>query len=153
MQTRIDYAKVSPPTAKAVMALEMFLQNSGLDRRLMHLIRLRASLINGCAYCVDMHTKEARHFGLSEQWINLIGVWRESPVYDARERALLGWIDAVTNIAAAGAPDQDFARLKEFFTDEEIVKLTVAIGMMNLWNRMAVSFRLQHPVEAATQAA
>jgi AhpD family alkylhydroperoxidase len=153
MQTRIDFMKVSPPSAKAVMALELFVQNSGLERRLIHLIKLRASQINGCAYCVDMHVKEARHDGLSEQWINLTSVWRESPIYDARERALLGWVDAVTNLAATGAPDQDFTPLKDFFSDEEIVKLTVAIGTINVWNRLAVGFRLQHPVDAPTRAA
>lgn len=104
MKTRINYAKASPEAFKAVMALENYVQGSGLERRFVHLIKLRASIINGCAFCVDMHVKESRHDGLSEQWINLMSVWRESPVYTQQERALLGWVDAVTKIAETGAP-------------------------------------------------
>ena len=102
MQARFNFGKAAPDAYKAVAALEQYVQESGLDKRFIHLIKLRASQINGCAYCVDMHSKEARHHGLSEQWINLMCVWRESPVYDARERALLAWVDAVTKIAETG---------------------------------------------------
>ena len=119
MHPRLDLTKASPEAFKAVLALENYVQNSGLERRFIHLIKLRASQINGCAYCVDMHVKESRHDGLSEQWINLMCVWRESPVYDARERALLGWVDAVTNIAQTGAPDDAFETLKAHFSSEE----------------------------------
>ena len=128
MKTRINYAKASPEAFKAVMALENYVQGSGLERRFVHLIKLRASIINGCAFCVDMHVKESRHDGLSEQWINLMSVWRESPVYTQQERALLGWVDAVTKIAETGAPDDSFETLKAHFSDEDIVKITVAIG-------------------------
>lgn len=153
MKTRINYAKASPEAFKAVMALENYVQGSGLERRFVHLIKLRASIINGCAFCVDMHVKESRHDGLSEQWINLMSVWRESPVYTEQERALLGWVDAVTKIAETGAPDDAFEALKAHFSDEDIVKITVAIGTINTWNRIAVGFRSQHPVEAAAKAA
>jgi len=153
MQARFNFAKASPEAYKAVAALEQYVQTSGLERRFIHLIKLRASQINGCAYCVDMHVKESRHDGLSEQWINLMCVWRESPIYDAKERALLGWVDAVTRIAETGAPDADFEALKGHFTEEEITKLTVAIGAINIWNRLAVGFRSQHPIDKPAQAA
>lgn len=153
MKTRINYAKASPEAFKAVVALENYVQSSGLERRFIHLIKLRASIINGCAFCVDMHVKESRHDGLSEQWTNLMSVWRESTVYTEQERALLGWVDAVTKIAETGAPDDAFEELKTHFSEEDIVKITVAIGTINTWNRIAVGFRSQHPVDAAAKAA
>lgn len=153
MQTRLNFFKASPASYEAVAALEQHVQNSGLERRLIHLIKLRASIINGCAYCVDMHVKEARHDGLSEQWINLMSVWPESPVYDARERALLAWTDAVTNVSQTGIPDAAYEGLSQHFTDEEKVKITVAIGAINVWNRLAIGFRSQHPIDKATAAA
>lgn len=153
MHERLVYGKVVPDAYKAVLGLETFVQKSGLERRFVHLVKLRASQINGCAYCVDMHSKEARHDGLSEQWINLLCVWQESPVYDARERALLAWTEAVTLLADTGAPDEDYAALREHFSDEDIVKLTVAIATINVWNRLAVGFRSQHPVDKVTPAA
>lgn len=153
MQPRFNFFKASPEAYKAVVALEEFVQNSGLERRFIHLIKLRASIINGCAFCVDMHVKESRHDGLSEQWINLMSVWRESPVYDARERALLGWVDAVTNIAQTGAPDEAYEQLKAHFSEEEMTKITVAIGTINIWNRLAVGFRSLHPLDKPAQAA
>ena len=113
MHPRIDIMKASPEALKAVSALEQYVQTSGLERRYIHLIKLRASQINGCAYCVDMHVKEARHDGLGEQWINLLCVWRESTVYDERERALLGWVDAVTNIATDRAQVPDHRRIRD----------------------------------------
>ncbi|MBB4200204.1 alkylhydroperoxidase [Rhodoblastus sphagnicola] len=144
---RLDIKKVAPDSYKAVFALEQYVQKCGLEPRLIHLIKLRASQINGCAFCVDMHVKESRHDGLSEQWIALLSVWRESPLYDARERALLGWVEAVTNIAQTGIPDSDFETLKAHFSDEEIAKITVAIGTINIWNRLAVGLRFQHPID------
>ena len=153
MQARFNFYKASPDSYKAVDAMEQFVQTSGLEKRLIHLIKLRASMINGCAYCVDMHVKEARHDGLPEQWINLLSVWKESPVYDARERALLGWVDAVTNIAQTGAPDDAFEALKAHFSEEDMTKITVAISTINMWNRLAIGFRSQHPIDKAAQAA
>jgi AhpD family alkylhydroperoxidase len=153
MQTRINYFKAAPDAFKAVMDLENFVQTSGLERRFIHLIKLRASIINGCAYCVDMHVKESRHDGLSEQWINLMSVWPESPVYDEKERALLAWVDAVTQIAETGAPDTAYEALKAHFTEEEMTKITVAIGAINVWNRLAVGFRSQHPIDKPAKAA
>jgi alkylhydroperoxidase family enzyme len=100
-----------------------------------------------------MHVKEARHDGLSEQWINLLSVWREAQVYDDKERALLGWVDAVTKISETGAPDVDFEALKAHFDETEMTKITVAIGTINLWNRLAVSFRVPHAIDTAAKAA
>ncbi|WP_283195462.1 carboxymuconolactone decarboxylase family protein [Rhizobium sp. AN80A] len=153
MQPRFNFAKAAPEAYKAVLALEDYVQKSGLERRFIHLIKLRASQINGCAYCVDMHVKEARHDGLSEQWINLMCVWQESPVYDERERALLGWVDAVTKVAQTGAPDADYEALKAYFSEAEMMNITVAIGAINVWNRLAVGFRAQHPIDKTARAA
>ncbi len=150
MEQRLDYMKAAPDAIQAVFKLEQYVSGqSGLEPRLIHLLKLRASQINGCAYCVDMHTKEARKDGLSEQWIALVAVWRESPVFDARERALLGWTEALTNISATGAPDADYKELINHFSEEEATKLTVAISTINVWNRLAVGFRTQHPIDRA----
>ncbi len=153
MKQRLDFFAKAPALMQAVVALNKAVQESGLEHSLLHLIKLRASQINGCAYCVDMHVKEARRAGLGEQWINLLSVWRESPVYDSRERAVLGWTEALTNLAGTGAPDDDFEPLREFFSDAEITRLTVAIGAINVWNRLAVGFRSQHPVDQSARAA
>lgn len=153
MHQRIDVMKVAPDAYKAVMALETYVQHSGLEKRLIHLVKIRASQINGCAFCVDMHVKEARRDGLGEQWLALLCVWREATIYDARERALLAWTEAVTRLAETGAPDGDFDPLREHFGDDEIAKLTIAIGTINIWNRIAVGFRFQHPADAPARAA
>ena len=148
MKTRIDYTQASPESFKAVWALEQFVaKNSDFDPRLLHLIKIRASQINGCAYCIDMHVKEARKAGLSEQWLALICVWRESPLYDAKERSVLAWTEALTRVSTSGAPDEDFIKLRSYFSDEEIVKLTLAVGTINLWNRMAIGFRSRHEID------
>ncbi|WP_137129789.1 carboxymuconolactone decarboxylase family protein [Rhizobium sp. FY34] len=153
MQPRLNFFKAAPEAYKAVLTLENFVQSCGLERRFIHLIKLRASIINGCAFCVDMHVKEARHDGLSEQWINLMSVWWESPVYDDKERALLTWVDAVTKIAETGIPDSAYAPLHQHFSEQELVNITVAIGAINIWNRLAVGFRSQHPVDQPAKAA
>ena len=152
MHPRLDIAKAAPAAYKAVLGLENYVQTSGLSRAEIHMIKLRASIINGCAYCVDMHVKESRHDGLSEQWINMMSVWRESTLYTPRERALLGRVDAVTNIAGTGAPDEAFEALKAHFTDSEIGNITVAIGTINVWNRIAVGFRFPHPIDQPAAA-
>ena len=147
MQARLDPAKVAPEAYRAVYGLEKYVQGAGLSHGLIHLIKLRASQINGCAYCVDMHTKEARKDGHSEQWIALVSAWHESPLYTPEERAVLGWTEAVTNLAQTRAPDADYEALRAHFNEEQIVKITVAIGTINVWNRLAVSFRSQHPID------
>ena len=154
MHARLDFPTAAPDAYKAVLALDRYVKHdSGIDHRLLHLIKLRASQINCCAYCVDMHTREARRDGLSEQWINLLSVWQESPLYDARERAVLGWTEALTNLAQTRAPAAAYEALRAFFSEAEMTRLTVAIGTINVWNRLCVGFRSQHPVEAASQAA
>ena len=154
MKARFNFPDAAPDAYKAVIALDRYVkEESGLDRRLIHLIKLRASQINGCAYCVDMHVKEARRDGLSEQWINLIVTWRESPLYDARERAVLAWTEALTHVAETRAPDADYEPLREFFSEAEMTKLTVAIGAINVWNRLCVGFRSQHPIDRVAKAA
>ncbi len=145
---RLDYIQTAPDAFQAVWGVEQYLTNkAGIAPRLIHLLKLRASQINGCAYCVDMHTKEARRDGLSEQWIALVGVWREALIFDERERALLAWTEALTDLSRTGAPDADYDGLAAHFSDEEIVKLSIALGMINLWNRLAVGFRTPHPVD------
>jgi AhpD family alkylhydroperoxidase len=154
MQARLDFVTAAPEAYKAIKALDTYVvRESGLEKRLIHLIKLRASQINGCAYCVDMHSKEARRDGLSEQWVNLVCAWHESPLYDARERAVLGWTDALTNLAQTGAPDEAYEALRAQFSEAEIVKITAAIGLINVWNRVAVGFRSQHPIDAPAKAA
>ena len=154
MKARFNFPDAAPDAYKAVFALDRYVkEESGIEPRLLHLIKLRASQINGCAYCVDMHTKEARRDGLSEQWINLIVTWRESPLYDARERAVLAWTEALTHVAETRAPDADYEPLREFFSEAEMTKLTVAIGAINVWNRLCVGFRSQHPIDRVAKAA
>ena len=147
MKTRMNYFAKEPKLLGAVSALEKAVQESGFDRKLLHLVKLRASQINGCAYCVDMHVKEARHDGETEQRIHLISAWRESPLYSERERAALEWTEALTLLPQSRADDEFYDPLKEHFSDVEIVQLTVLIGMINVWNRLAVGFRSQHPID------
>lgn len=148
MESRLDYRLVAPGAMRAVLGLESYLhKEAGLEPRLIHLLKLRASQINGCAYCVDMHVKEARNSGLSEQWIALVCVWREARVFDERERALLAWTEAVTLLSEAGAPDALYQQMCRQFSDAEVVNLTVAIATINVWNRLAVGFARPHPLD------
>jgi AhpD family alkylhydroperoxidase len=154
MKSRLDYAKAAPDAYRAVVALNQYVvSQSGLNPLLIDLIKLRASQINGCAYCVDMHSREALEHGATQQWINLISVWRESPIFSDAERAVLGWTDALTRLPETGAPDVDFDALRLFFSDEEITKISVAISLINVWNRLAVGFRSQHKIEQPVVAA
>jgi AhpD family alkylhydroperoxidase len=138
---RIEYATVAPAALRAVTGLEQYVRQSGLDHGLLKLVKLRASYINGCAYCVDMHTKEARAAGESEQRLYAIPVWRETPFFSARERAALEWTEAVTRLGHDGVPDELFALARTQFTDDELVNLTMAVIAINAWNRLAVTFQ------------
>ncbi|HET6157608.1 MAG TPA: carboxymuconolactone decarboxylase family protein [Dongiaceae bacterium] len=149
MKPRLNPYQASPETIKAVVALEDHLVNSGLERSLYHLVKTRASQINGCAYCIHMHTRDARADGEAEERLYLLDAWRESPLYSDRERAALAWTEALTLIAETHAPDDVYADVKKHFSDDEIVKLTVLIGTINTWNRIAIGFRAVHPVKAA----
>lgn len=146
MEPRIDFYSSSPDAMKAMMALEVAVTKLGLETSLMELVRLRASQINGCAYCVDMHTADARKAGESERRLSGVVVWRETPFFTERERAALAWTEAVTRIADTHAPDADYQKLATQFTAKEMVDLTLAINTINSWNRLAISF---HKMPAA----
>lgn len=152
MKPRLQFFNVAPELMKAVRALNQAVEQSGLERSLLHLIKLRASQINGCSFCVDMHSREAREDGETEQRLYLVAAWKESPLFSERERAAFAYTEAVTRIADAGVPDALYQATLEHFSDEELVKLTTAIAMINVWNRLCVSFHAVHPVEKAKAA-
>ena len=141
MEARLDPRKVAPDAMKAMSALHSYVNNCGLDHKLLQLVKLRASQINGCAWCMDMHTKELRAAGESEQRLYLVGAWRECPFYSERERAALARAEALTSLAEGGVPDDVFAVARSQFSDEELVKLTLAIVAINGANRINVAFR------------
>jgi AhpD family alkylhydroperoxidase len=141
MQPRLDFYKASPDSAKAMIALEGAVMKSGLEHDLLELVKLRASQINGCAYCVDMHSADARKRGETERRLHAVVVWRESPLFTERERAALAWTESLTLIAQTHASDADYEWLSSQFDEEERVKLTLAINAINGWNRLAVGFR------------
>ena len=147
MKARIDVMHVNPGVVHAMLGLERQVQKAGLDSKLLDLVRMRASQINGCAYCLDMHSKALRADGETEQRIYLLNAWRESPLYTPRERAALGWTEALTRVADTNAPDADYAEARRHFDDKELVDLTTLIGMINLWNRLAIGLRYEHPTE------
>ena len=141
MDTRLNYVKVAPGAYRAMSQLEQYVRQCGLEKSLVELIKIRASQINGCGYCIDMHTKDARLAGESEQRIYLLSAWREAPFYTERERAALEWAETLTLIADNQVPDEIYERVKPHFTDEELVNLSVAVATINAWNRLAISFR------------
>jgi AhpD family alkylhydroperoxidase len=141
MQPRIDYRKYGQDALKSMLGLEKYIGESGLDHKILHLIKMRASQINGCAYCLDMHSLDARAEGESEQRLYTLEAWREAPFFSDRERAALAWTEALTLISQTHAPDAVYEELKQQFSEKEIVDLTFAIGAINLWNRLAISLR------------
>lgn len=141
MTPRIEYQKAAPGALRAMYALQTYVSSTGLEHLLLELIKIRASQINKCAYCLDMHTKDARAAGETEQRIHLLSAWREAPVYTARERAALAWTEAVTEIGRAGVTDDLYQASRAQFSDEELVNLTMAVVAINGWNRLAISFR------------
>ncbi|PYE87400.1 carboxymuconolactone decarboxylase family protein [Phyllobacterium leguminum] len=148
MKPRMNSFAVAPQLMQAMLDMENKVAHSGLDETIRHLVKIRASQINGCAYCIHMHTGEARAHGETEERIYLLDGWRESPLYTDRERAALGWTEALTLVAETRAPDADYEALKAQFSEEEIVKLTLVITTINAWNRISVGFRSIHPVKA-----
>lgn len=138
---RLPYAKVFPEATQAMHALERAVRKSTLEPALLELVKLRASQLNGCGYCIDMHTKDARADGESEQRLYLTSAWREAPCYSERERAALEWTEALTLVAQTGAPDDVYERVAAAFSQEELVALTLAIVAINGWNRFAVGLR------------
>ena len=141
MQPRLDPQNVSSGAYKAMAGLEVQVRHSGLEPSLLGLVKMRASQINGCAYCLDMHSKDARAEGETEQRLYALNAWRETPFYTDRERAALAWTEAVTLIAETHAPDAAHAELAAHFNEAERVNLTLAIGLINIWNRLAIAFR------------
>ncbi len=141
MERRIELEKVAPKVMEAMLALEQAARRTGLEPSLVELVKLRASYLNGCAYCVDMHTKDARAAGESEQRLYAVPVWRETPFFTVRERAALAWTEAVTELGRAGVSDELFEETRRHFTEAELANLTLAVIAINGWNRLAVSFR------------
>lgn len=145
MKPRLDAYKAAPETMKAMLAFENAVKASGLEHSLVELVKTRASQINGCAYCIHMHTRDARAAGESEERLYLLSAWRESPLYTRRERAALAWTESLTLLSQTHASDEDYEALQAEFSPEEQVKLTLLIGAINVWNRIAVGFRSVHP--------
>jgi AhpD family alkylhydroperoxidase len=141
MNQRLDYGKLVPDTLSALLALEGYTNKTALEKPLLELVRILASQINGCAYCVDMHTADAKKAGESDRRLHAIAVWQESPFFTDRERAALAWTEAVTLLPETHAPDTIYQEVLKHFSDKEIIELTMAIITINSWNRLAVSFR------------
>ena len=141
MKARIPFAKVAPGVVEAMLNLEKYLAGCGLEESLLQLVKMRASQINGCAYCLDMHSKDARAGGETEQRLYLLDAWREAPFYTERERAALAWTEALTKISESQAPDEVYEMVREQFKEKELVDLTLAIAAINSWNRFAIGFR------------
>lgn len=143
MKERLNYATAFPEGLSAVLNLERTIRSSGLEPSLLELVKIRASQLNGCAYCLDMHTKDARARGETEQRIYTLSAWRETPFFSPRERAALAWTEALTNIQQGHAPDDVYEEARREFDEAELVKLTLAITQINAWNRIAIGFRVE----------
>ncbi|HUL91332.1 MAG TPA: carboxymuconolactone decarboxylase family protein [Burkholderiales bacterium] len=142
MTPRIEYPKAEPGAVKAMLGLQTYVNESGIEHSLLELVKLRASQINGCAYCIDMHTKDARARGETEQRLYALDAWRETPFYSDRERAALAWTEAVTLLGDGHVPDAVYAQAREHFGEAELVKLTMALVAINGWNRLCIAFRV-----------
>ena len=153
MKPRVNFYQAAPESIKVLTALETQLQGSGLEQSMIELVRTRASQINGCAYCINMHTQDARKHGETEQRLYLLNAWREAPVYSDRERAALAWTEAVTLISETHAPDDVYAEVRTHFSEAETVNLTMLIATINAWNRLAIAFRAVPPVKASAATA
>ena len=141
MEARLNAPQASPDALKAMLGLETYLAKSSIEHPLLVLVKMRASQINGCAYCLDMHSKDARAEGETEQRLYLLDAWRETDFYTPRERAALAWTEALTLIADTHAPDDVFEEVRAQFSDREIADLTLAIAAINGWNRLSIAFR------------
>ncbi|MEP6945570.1 MAG: carboxymuconolactone decarboxylase family protein [Acidobacteriota bacterium] len=141
MEKRLDYSSAAPGSAQAMYKLEKFVKESGLEDSLLELIKTRVSQINGCAFCLDMHTKDARARGETEQRLYALNAWRETPFFTDRERAALAWAETVTLVAETHVPDSEYGSAREQFDEGELVNLTMAVIAINGWNRLAISFR------------
>src|ERR1700742_4732851 len=153
MKPRMNFYQAAPETIKALSALDTQIQGSGLEQSLIELVKTRASQINGCAFCLNMHTADARKNGETEQRLYLLNAWRESPVYSDRERAALAWTEALTLISQTHAPDETYQEVRAHFSEAETVNLTMLIATINAWNRLAISFRAIPHVKVKASAA
>ena len=142
MKTRLEIGKVEPAAYQAMMKVEDYVRNSGLDKILLELVKTRASQINGCAFCIDMHTKDARHAGETEQRLYALSAWQETPFYTPQERAALSLTEAVTQISQDGVHDAVYEEVSRYFTPEQIAKLLMAIVAINAWNRLSIATRI-----------
>ncbi|KJC44792.1 alkylhydroperoxidase [Bradyrhizobium sp. LTSP885] len=152
MKPRMNYYQAAPELIKALAAVDTQIRASGLEQSLIELVKTRASQINGCAYCIAVHTEDARKHGETEQRLYLLNAWRESPVYTDRERAALAWTEALTLVSETHAPDADYEAVRAHFSETETVNLTMLIGTINAWNRIAIGFRAVHPVKVKVAA-
>jgi AhpD family alkylhydroperoxidase len=152
MEARLNPYRTAPDAINALITLERYVEASGLEKALLNLIKTRASQVNSCAFCIDMHTHDARLRGETEERLYQLDAWRESPLYSARERAALAWTEAVTLVATTHVPDAVYDEAHKQFSEDELVKLTVAIAAINAWNRMGISFRAV-PAARKTRAA
>ena len=143
---RLAAFKLAPGAYEAVRGVEAYIRRCGLEHSLIELVDMRASQINGCAFCLDMHSRDARRNGETEQRLYLLNGWRDSSLYTDRERAALAWTEALTIVADTHAPDDVYGQVRAQFADAELVNLTTLIGLINLWNRLMIGFRTQHPI-------
>jgi len=141
MSIRINYRTARPETYQALLGVHQYFAQNFFDQKLRALIELRVSQINGCAFCLDMHATEARHLGEKQQRLDCLAAWREAPFFTERERAALALAESVTLVAETHVPDEVYNEVKKHFSEQELVDLTAAIGMINLWNRMSIAFR------------
>ena len=153
MTQRLDAMKISPEAYKAMAGLQAYVDQSGLERSLRELVKIRASQINGCAYCLVMHTNEARKLGETDERMHLLNAWREAPNFTARERAALAWVEAITRISDGHVPDDVYEQAKRQFSEKELMDLTAAAVAINAWNRIAIAFRATPQVTGAKAAA
>ncbi len=141
MKPRVEYGNVAPEGLAAMLGLEKYVRGSGLEHGLLELVKVRASQINGCAYCLDMHTKDARAAGETEQRLYAVAAWHEAPFFSERERAALAWTEAVTRVGETHVSDELYDETRRHFNEKELVDLTLAVVVINGWNRLAIAFR------------
>lgn len=141
MKPRIEYAQAAPEAFDAMLAFESYVSTCGIEPKLLELIKIRASQINGCAYCIDMHTKDARALGETEQRIYALSSWRETPFFTDKERAVLAWTESVTLVSTSQVPNEVYEPMRQHFNEKEIVNITIVVIAINGWNRLAISFR------------
>src|SRR3954447_18711405 len=149
MSRRISYFQVAPDAVKQISAIRPYIESTNIEARLRALVELRCSQINGCAYCVDMHSREAREAGEAQQRLDCLTVWRETSFFDERERAALAWAEAVTLVSETHVPDNVYEEAHRYFSDKDLVDLTLIVAVINAWNRMAIGFRANPPKRSA----